>query len=136
MYEHFEHTADMGIRVRASDLPTLFAEAADGLFAAIAESVPPLAAVVPRRITVKGIRYDYLLLDWLNELLYIFETRHELLGDFEVSIDAEGLTAVASSRPFVPERDRALHEVKAITYHGLRVEATNDGWLAEVIVDI
>ena len=33
-------------------------------------------------------------------------------------------------------RHALAHEVKAITYHRLKVERTADGWLAEVIVDI
>ena len=46
------------------------------------------------------------------------------------------LTATCRGEPMDSSRHQMDHEVKAITYHGLRVEQTADGWEAEVIVDI
>lgn len=136
MYELFEHTADLGLRVRAADLDTLFAEAAQALFAAIVEdpgSVQPL-----QQIDVELADEDraYLLFDWLRELLYRFDSEHLLCSRFAVQVRADGLTGKAWGEPFDPDRHALAHEVKAITYHGLRVEPDAGGWLAEVIVDI
>ena len=136
MYEFFEHTADLGLRVRARDLSGLFGDAARGLFAMVVEEVPRGRAVSTREFTLRGDRHDYLLFDWLNELLYVFETERLLLGDFEVEVSESGVVAKVNAWPWDDRVDRPLHEVKAITYHGLRVEAVEYGWLAEVIVDI
>jgi SHS2 domain-containing protein len=136
MYETFEHTADLGLRVIARDLDTLFAEAAQALFAAIVED---LGTIQPRqRLDVRLTADDreYLLFDWLKELLYHFDSEHLLLGRFEVRVNHNSLTGAAWGEPLDPSRHLLSHEVKAITYHGLRVEQTADGWLAEVIVDI
>jgi SHS2 domain-containing protein len=136
MYETFDHTADLGLRVRAPDLPTLLAEAARGLFEMI---VTDLATVRPERkvaFQLKADAPDYLLFDWLNELLYTFETEHLLLGQFDVRVDEAGLAAEAWGEPLDPARHQLEHEVKAITYHALVVEKRADGWFAEVIVDI
>ena len=136
MYETFEHTADLGLRVRAPDLNTLFAEAAEALFAAIVEE---LGAVRPlHRIDVRlpGDDREYLLFDWLRELLYRFDSGHLLLSRFEVKVSDAGLEGAAWGEPLDPSRHALGHEVKAITYHGLRVEPADGGWLAEVIVDI
>ncbi len=136
MYETFDHTADLGLRIRAADLDTLFAEAAQALFAALVENPD---AVAPRQrfeITIAGSDREYLLFDWLKELLYRFEVEHLLLSRFQVHVGANGLQASAWGEPFDPQRHELAHEVKAITYHGLRIEQTPDGWLAEVIVDI
>jgi SHS2 domain-containing protein len=46
------------------------------------------------------------------------------------------LRAAAWGEPVDPARHELDHEVKAITYHGLKLERDGDGWLAEVIVDI
>jgi SHS2 domain-containing protein len=136
-YELFDHTADLGLRVSASDLETLLRDAAAGLFATIVEPATPPGADGERlELRVPGTRPDWLLFDWLNELLFTFETRRLVLGDFEVRVDPAGLSARALGRPLDPGRDRLLHEVKAITYHGLRVERTAVGWEAELIVDI
>jgi SHS2 domain-containing protein len=136
MFETFEHTADLGLRVRAADLETLFNEAAQALFAAVVEE--PSAVLSRQRldITLPIDDYEYLLFDWLRKLLYHFDSEHLLFGRFEVSFDDSGLKATAWGEPYDPARHALAHEVKAITYHGLRVERMDDGWLAEVIVDI
>lgn len=136
MYELFEHTADLGLRVVAPDLATLFRDAAEGLFSMIVEEVPDVPGQQERRLSVEGARLDHLLFDWLNELLYVFESKRLLLRQFELSLHDGGLEARALGQPLDFERHRLLHEVKAITYHRLKVERTGEGWLAEVIVDI
>jgi SHS2 domain-containing protein len=136
VYEYFDHTADLGLRVLAPDPENLFRQAAEGLFSVIVEPVLPPACAEQLEFRVEGERLDYLLVDWLTELLYVFESRKLLLGSFEVRIDDRGLKAKALAQPLDVERHRLLHEVKAVTYHGLRVEETQTGWLAELILDI
>jgi SHS2 domain-containing protein len=136
MFELFDHTADLGLRIRAPDLNTLFQEAAMALFTAI---VDDLTAVQDReRVTLELEADDcpYLLFDWLNELLYRFEAERLLFGHFQVNVQGKRLRGVAGGEPFDAGRHSLSHEVKAITYHGLRVEKLGDGWLAELIVDI
>ena len=135
MYEVFEHTADLGLRIRAADLETLFSDAGKALVSLIVD----LAAVEPRQeatFRIPGRELDYLLFDWLNELLFAFEKDRLLYCEFSVRRDAEGITAVARGEPLDPARHELDHEVKAITYHGLKVQQESDGWLAELIVDI
>lgn len=136
MYEIFEHTADLGLRIQAPDLETLFSDAGRGLTSLIAPDLDGIRSVreVPLHVTGEG--RDDLLFDWLNEILYLFESEHLLLSQFEVHIDASGLHATARGEPLDEARHSLEHEVKAITYHGLKVESTPQGWLAEVIVDI
>ena len=136
MHEVFEHTADLGLRIRAADLDTLFAEAGEALFATLVEN---LHSVEPRQevsVRVSGDDREYLFFDWLNALLYHFDAGHLLLSKFAVRVGPDGLTGTAWGEPLDRSRHELGHEVKAITYHGLKVEQTPDGWLAEVIVDI
>ncbi len=138
MHEVFEHTADIGLRIRAATLPDLFREAAEGLFELI---VPDLNKVQPKRelhftVSKRHDEYDYLLFDWLNELLYTFDTKRLLLAKFEVQISAEGLEATARGEPLDASRHQLEHEVKAITYHDLKLVRDGDDWLAEVILDV
>lgn len=136
MYELFEHTADLGLRATAPDLDALFAEMAACLCAAILEepaSVRPAAAVA---FEIAGTDREFLLFDWLKELLYRFDAEHQVFGRFEVTVRSDGLTATAWGEPLDPARHLLNHEVKAITYHELKVEPTNGGWRAEAIVDI
>lgn len=136
MYEHFEHTADLGLLVRAADLNELFADAGRGLFAMIIDNPDSIQTIETVQFEIQGADRSYLLFDWLNELLYTFESRHLLLSDFQVTATDSGLTATASGELLDPSRHQLGHEVKAITYHQLRAAQTTDGWEAEVIVDI
>ena len=136
MYEYFEHTADLGIRARAADLNALFTEAATAVFGAI---VDDLGTVRPDRqveFDIVGAEKDYLLFDWLRELLYRFDAEHLLFSKFDVQVSDDGLKAKAWGEPIDPARHVLSHEVKAITYHELRVEREGNEWVAEVIVDI
>ena len=136
MFETFEHTADLGLRVRAADLDTLFAETGEALFSVIVEDLATVRPLQAMHVSLEGVDRTFLLFDWLKELLYRFDAEHLLLSRFEVKIDADGLRGSAWGEPLDPARHELSHEVKAITYHGLRVEPDSDGWLAEVIVDI
>ena len=138
MYELFEHTADLGLRVRAADLDTLFAEAAACLFSAVLED---LATVRPEQsvtIELSGTDRDFLLFDWLRDLLLTFEADHLVFGKFEVTVRDDGFIGMAWGEPLDPARHLLAHEVKAITYHELKVvrQGEGEGWVAEVIVDI
>lgn len=136
MRELFEHTADLGLRVRAADLDALFAEAAACLFSAVVEDLSAVRPVVAHTIEVNGSDREYLLFDWLRELLYRSDSEHLVFGKFEAKVRDDGLTGTAWGEPLDPAWHVLSHEVKAITYHELKVERTPDGWLAEVIVDI
>jgi SHS2 domain-containing protein len=136
MHETFDHTADLGLRIRALDLNTLFAEAALALFAVIVDDLGVVKAVQERKVELLGDEHDYLLFDWLKELLYRFDTEHLLFSRFEATVTNQGLIGSAWGEPLDRDRHALTHEVKAITYHGLKVEKTAGGWLAEVIVDI
>jgi len=136
MHETFEHTADLGLRIRAADLDALFAEAGQALFETIVEDLQSVRHEQRVDIALADDDREYLLFDWLKELLFHFDTEHLLLGKFVVQVTEKGLTGSGWGEPLDRARHNLEHEVKAITYHGLRVERSGDGWLAEVIVDI
>ncbi|MFO0844369.1 MAG: archease [Gemmataceae bacterium] len=136
MYEHFDHTADLGLRVRAADLDTLFAEAGEALTAAIVENPEAIQAARELHVVLPKDDLEYLLFDWLKALLYHFEAERLVCARFEVRVGDEGLRGLARGETFDPSRHEPAHEVKAITYHDLKVERDGDGWMAEVIVDI
>jgi SHS2 domain-containing protein len=136
MYETFEHTADLGLRIRAADLNTLFAEAARGLFSIVIENLDAVQPVQFRKFAIAGGDREYLLFDWLNELLFQLDAERMVFAKFDVAVDEFGLSATARGEKLDLTRHHVGHEIKAITYHHLRVERCSDGWLAELIVDI
>jgi SHS2 domain-containing protein len=138
MHETFEHTADIGLRIQAATLEELFCEAAAGLFSLMVENLNDVrqTEAVEIELPRQGDAFDFLLFDWLNELLYRFDARRMLFAKFVVRFTDNQLRAMAWGEPLDPARHRLEHEVKAITYHALKVAQETGGWLAEVIVDI
>ena len=136
MYELFEHTADLGLRVRCTTLGGLFEEAARALFSVIAANPDSIRPLQKMTFEIAGSRRDDLLFDWLAELLWTFDTHHVLLSQFEVDVRDAGLTATARGEPLDPGRHEIAVEVKAVTWHALKVQQHPEGWLAEVIVDV
>jgi len=136
LFELFEHTADLGLRVHANSLQELFIDAARGLLVMHVANPNDVRPLESKTISLTADGPAYLFFDWLSELLYAFETDKLLFSDFDLKIDGNKLTAVCRGEPMDETRHRMEHEVKAITYHSLRVEQTASGWEAEVIVDI
>ncbi|MEX0939627.1 MAG: archease [Pirellulales bacterium] len=136
MFETFDHTADIGIRIEADSLAALLEEAGQALFSLIISDLGQVRDREEIRLRIDGTEPDYLLFDWLNELLYLFESKRLLASRFEVSIDEGGISGLVGGEPWDRQRHELDYEVKAITYHGLTVEQVGGRWRGKVIVDI
>jgi SHS2 domain-containing protein len=136
--ETFDHTADLGLRVRANDVVDLFRAAAEGLFGIIVANPDSIQAREMEQIAISADDAEDLLVAWLSELLFLCETKHQLFRDFDLSIteDQKSLMATIAGEPIDPHRHILDHEVKAVTRHGLSVRRDGPGWVAEVILDI
>jgi SHS2 domain-containing protein len=136
-YEVFEHTADLGLNIRAASAAELFAEAGRGLFSLLVVDLASVRPLIERAVELVAEDYEYLLFDWLNELLFLFETQHLLFVEFEVRVEQGRLNAICRGEPVDRKLHHLDHEVKAITYHGLACRQEPSGeWSAKVIVDI
>jgi len=139
-YEFFSHTADLGIRVRAATLEDLFAEAGKGLFAAIVARLESVEPKEKKDVQLEADRLDDLLYDWLSHLLYLFDAYRMVFSDFAIRIrhsEKYALEGVAMGEPLNLQKHELQFEVKAVTYHRLRVEQVGDGsWEGEFIVDL
>ena len=136
MFEVFEHTADLGLRIQAATLNELFADAARGLFSLIVANLDEVVPVQEHVMEIQTDRLDELLFDWLNELLFCFESRRLLLSHFDVDVRPPQLRAVCRGEIMQLARHEMDHEIKAITYHQLSVKQLDGSWVAEIIVDI
>jgi len=135
-FEIFEVTADKGIRAWGRDLPEVFLNTARGLWSLMVE---PGAARAERMLPVKveaGDR-DTLLVAWLNELLYLHEVEEFVAAEFAITHLSD---TMLEAEVWGERVDRARHplvgHVKAATYHLLRVQPVEEGWEAQVVVDV
>ncbi len=132
-FEEVEHTADWAFRVRGQDLKQLFANAADAMFALQLRPPPPPAQEVERQVEVTGLDRETLLVNWLNELLYLQEKHGEIYREFD-------LQEISDTRLRAHLRGQrspgAARMIKAVTFHGLEIKRVAEGWEATVVVDV
>ncbi len=135
-YRLISHTADLGMEVRAKDLTDLFRHAAWSFFDLMIEA-RRIEAIQERAITVEAPDQETLLVAWLGELLYLFETAHLVFGKFLIrSLTPQALQASAWGEGYDPKKHLFKLGIKAVTYHQLRIWEEKGGWRARVIFDL
>ncbi|RMF69228.1 MAG: archease [Calditrichaeota bacterium] len=135
-YKQIEHTADAGIQVFGATLGELFENAAFGLFDIIGD-LERVEAGLERAVSVTATDLEALLVAWLSELNFLFQTEREIYNEFRVTrIDQAELSAVVGGEKLDLSRHEIYTEVKAVTYHQLYVKQTAAGWEAQVIFDL
>jgi SHS2 domain-containing protein len=135
-YATFNHTADLGLAITGASEEKLFANAAFAVF----DILTDLGRVEPRetrRVLVQGDSREDLLINFLREILYLYNGERWLLKEIRViKIDEKALEAEARGEPFDEHKHEICKEIKAVTYHQAEVRNTPDGWVARVIFDV
>ena len=136
-YRFIDHTADVAFEVYGSDLRELIENATLAFYDAFV-FLDKLEITETKEVEVEADSADYLLFNWLNELLFLFETEFFAGKDVEVEVSEEDgvLKAKGTIRGGRIRPELVKTEPKAITFHKFRVERREDGWYAFVIVDI
>ena len=135
-FEILDHTADIGVIVYGEDLKTLFENAGKAFFHVITD-LRKVRGRTERWIEIGGEALDRLMVDWLTELLYLHEVENLLFKGFEVeSVGESGLRAKVKGELFQEGIHVIKTEVKAVTYHQIRVNKVNGGWKAQDIFDL
>ncbi len=132
VYEEIAHIADRAFKVRGRSLGDLFTNAALALTAVQAPTIQGGSSSV-REVEVTGVDREALLVNWMNEILYLQEKHRESFTRFEVqSISEQRLRARMQGSPLITARS----PVKAVTFHGLEVKHTDRGWEATIVLDV
>jgi SHS2 domain-containing protein len=137
-YEFLPHTADLRFRAYGKSLDECFQNAAKALSSSIADP-KTLAGDFNEEINLEADDLGRLLHDFLSEIIFRFETETLLIKNTEVAIkDKMGysLRAQLSGELYNPEKHKVKTEIKAVTYHELKVAKDGDCWTAEVLCDI
>jgi SHS2 domain-containing protein len=135
-YQVFEHTADIGLHAFGDTPEALFIHAAQGM-ESLMVAPEQVRVVTSREITAEGHDAVSLLIAWLNELIFLFDTEYLLFRDFEISTLTEThLAARAFGEPYDAQRHELSSAIKAVTWHEASVERTNGDYKARIIFDI
>ena len=135
-FEVLDHTADIGIIAYGADIEELFSNAALALFSLITEP-ESVKEEFHLDLEVSSEDIDSLLIEWLNELIYLFDVKHILFNHFDIkSLTHNGLKATCYGEDFDPMKHKIKTGVKAATYHMLKLDKSSDGCKAQIILDI
>lgn len=149
-YRILDHTADIGVEVRGETLADLFSQAALALVDLLTDR-SLLTGEAERMIRVEGSDLDELWVNYLREVLYLFNADNFLVKEIlqinrnlpvitlEESKDKSAgvsLEAHFSGEIYNPCRHAVNTEIKAVTYHRAEVKQTPAGWQGVFIVDV
>jgi SHS2 domain-containing protein len=134
-YTFLPHTADIGLEAHGATLSELFINAAEGLFALIGAKGDERNQA-RFRVRLEATATDELLINWLNELVYLSSVKRIVgiafvplqVAPAALAIDVTGAGMRADAPP--------LREIKAATYHNISVEKTPRGFNARIIFDV
>ena len=133
-------TADIAFEATGRDLSELFTSAANATMNVMIENLDAIEPRETRRIELKNDEIDMLLFDFLQELIYFKDAERLLLRVREIRMEekegAYSLKATTTGEPLDAGRHQQRADVKAVTLHDFRVEKTEGGWKARVLLDI
>ncbi len=134
-FEVLSHTADIGIIAYGAEMREVFANAARGMFSLITE-LDEVAEVIHRDIELTSPDQESLLVEWLNELIYLFDAENLIFKRFDITeLSRTHLKARSYGSKVDPSRHEMKLGIKAATYHLLEI-VQNNGIRAQVIFDI
>ena len=138
-FEILEHTADIGIAAYGKNKREVFINAAKGMFEIIAGENKNPKENFYDKIKLEADNLEGLLFAWLNELLYIGETRLVILNKFRIKeLSDFQIKAEIGGTKINPPSVKVEKEIKAVTYHRLEIKKDEESglWSAQVIFDI
>ena len=134
-FEILDHTADTGIIAYGDDMQQAFENAALGMFNLITD-LKSIENNQTRKIDVDSPDRDSLLVNWLNELIYLFDVENLIFSKFEIiHLDDSTLSAFAYGEKVDFSKHEIKTGIKAATYHMLRIDE-NDLCRVQVLFDI
>ncbi len=135
-FEILDHTADIGFIVYGESLKTLFENAGEAFFHLITD-LKKVRRRTKRKIEIGKENLERLMVDWLNELLYLHDVEHLLFKEFKVeSVGEDGLKAAVRGEVFQEGVHVIKTGVKAATYHRIEVRKEDGRWRAQIILDL
>ena len=135
-YEVFEHTADIGLRIKGKDLKELFVNAGLAIFQISSRKQFTKNKIHSAiKIRQKAASIEDLFINWLNELLSLSQAKGLIFHNITITgLEDNSLEAKLVGSDIVNYKVNT--EIKAATYHELNIKQDAHGWQAEVILDV
>jgi SHS2 domain-containing protein len=137
--EILDHPADIGLTARADTLGELMEALAEGL-AGIVCDCGQVQPAQRRTLEVAAEDREALAVDFLTAVMNLIQTRHFMVASAAVRVTDEPVScrviAELAGEPYDPSRHEIDVEIKAVTYHQLRIAQEGGQWTARIIFDI
>lgn len=134
-FEIVDHTADVGIIAYGANMNQAYANAAKALFSLITE-LDDVNEVLYQDIELTAPDEESLLVEWLNELIYLFDADNIVFKRFDITkLSSTRLKARSYGEKVNSSKHKLKTGVKAATYHMLKVDKAN-GYKIQVLFDI
>lgn len=120
-YRLLEHTADAMVEAHGNSLGERFGNAAYAMF----DQITDITKVEPRgelKVVLSGESREQLLVDFLQELLFLHDTEGFLFSEFDVQTDGRTLEAAVRGERYDSSRHPKRSLVKGVTYHKLEID--------------
>lgn len=135
-YTLINHTADLGIKIRGSDLKNLFETAGSALVHLMVRAEHH-GKTTSMKISISGEDLADLMVRWLGEILYLFDGENLVVTSIHMdTVSSSRLEAILETVPFDPSVHETHSEIKAVTYHQIQVTDKGNQWEASVIFDV
>ncbi|MEA2076167.1 MAG: archease [Euryarchaeota archaeon] len=135
-YRYIEHPSDVGFEAYGATLEALFANAALAMYSFMTD-VDAIETAEEREVTVNAEDLYSLMFDWLDEMLFLFESDSLVMKNFDITVDDSmfRITGKCRGGKFDPAKHESGIIIKAVTYNMMEVKE-NEVWHARVVLDV
>lgn len=135
-YEILDHTADISVKIYAASLKDIFIQSSVAMMDLICniDKVKPMKSF---NIKVSGISNEQLLVNWLQEILYLHEVRNFLFCKFIINSIKDGvITGSAIGEKLDSSRHELMNHIKAVTYSNMDIKKEHGRYITRIVFDI
>jgi SHS2 domain-containing protein len=134
--KYIEHPSDVGFEVYGDTLEELFANAAIAMYSLMTD-VDEIEADVERAIELKAEDFQSLMFDWLDELIFLFDSESLVMKKFDSAVNETDFSICGNCKggKFDPSKHVSGIIIKAVTYNMMEVKK-NEVWKARVVLDV
>ena len=134
-FRYIEHTADMEIIAEGDSMEDLFVESARAMYGIILNLLK-VEKKDTHLIELEAKNKEYLIHDFLDELLFLLETKGMVFSGFDMKIHGNKLKCYCEGEKFDSEKHEEGSLVKAVTYNKLKVWEMDGSFKANIVFDM
>jgi len=136
-YRLTRHQSELAVRVTGDSQADLFANSAWALFDVMMADVDKIQTLERLPLEVEGTDRDDLMVNWMRELLYLYQGSGYLLREFRISeVKDTVVKAEVAGEKLDPDRHEIKQEIAAVAFHKSRMEKTGNQWTAHLIFEV